>query len=41
VHKHCVELNGATQSITGVDISKDNTRVVAACKDAVAYIFDV
>lgn len=27
--------------ITGVDICRDNTRVVATSKDANAYVFDV
>ena len=36
-----IELVGATQAITGVDISLDSTRVIASCKDANAYIFDV
>ena len=36
-----IELTGATQAITGVDISKDSTRVIASCKDANTYIFDL
>jgi len=36
-----IELIGATQAITGVDISKDNTRVIASCKDGNTYIFNL
>ncbi len=36
-----IELKGATMPITGVDICRDNSRVVASSKDANAYVFDV
>lgn len=35
------EFINATQSITGVDISRDNSKIVATSKDSNAYVFDV
>ena len=36
-----IELKGANMPITGVDICRDNSRVVATSKDTNAYVFDV
>ncbi len=38
---NAIELKGASMAITGVDICRDNSRVVATCKDGNAYVFDV
>jgi len=35
------EFRAASMPITGVDICRDNSRVVATSKDANAYVFDV
>ena len=36
-----IEFKGASMAITGVDICRDNSRIVATSKDQNAYVFDV
>lgn len=36
-----LELKGPTMPVTGVDIFRDNSRLIASSKDANCYVFDL